>query len=1133
MNWIARNPSESKKRSYDFMLLVIIGIISMAGYGYYRHHSEIIKVEARRKLSAIAELKAGQISQWRKERLVDAKSIYYDQMLAQRLKEYLSGKASSMILEEFRIWMNNLQKIAGYKRIDLYRPDGNLLLSVSNNNTPPNQHDLEKVNEAVSKRDVIFTDFLRDDTADAIHLNISVPIVHTGKNRSSPIAVLVLQIDPQIFLYPLIQTWPTTESKSTETLLVERSGNEVLFLNELRYHKKSALSFRIPITSVQAPEVRAALGQEGVFEGVDYRGAYVLAATKNIADTPWAIIVKKDLSEFLQPVLVIAWQVFFVGILLTLAAGIGLYLWWDRKREIYLRKEYEAELKFTTSLKEKTEECLSAREAVDTANYRLSLATKAGGVGIWDYDVVNNRLIWDDQMYRLYGITPDTFSGAYEAWTAGLHPDDLLRGDKEIQMALSGENEFDTEFRVVWPDGSIHNIRALGIVQRDTSGKPSNMIGTNWDITRSKQFEEKLLVFSDQMKNKNFELDSALKAAEQATKAKSEFLANMSHEIRTPLNAIIGFSALTLSTSLQPRQQDYIGKIHTSGELLLNIINDILDFSKIEAGHLVMERITFRLDIVIANVISMVQQNVLDKGLNLLIETSPEPAAYLIGDPHRLVQIIANLLNNAVKFTEYGEVSLETALLTQENERQQLKFTVRDTGIGISDEQIDKLFQPFTQVDGSITRRFGGTGLGLSISKQLVEMMGGKIWCESTPGQGSTFSFTAWFDIGQASDTELFKSDRDASGEDKTSSSIFSNTRVLLVEDNEINQQLAIELLKKTGAVVDVASNGEEAVTMITRDSSSYDLVLMDIQMPVMDGFEATRIIRLDRRFIHLPIIAMTAHAMHEEQQKIMQAGLDACITKPIDAHIMMRTMAAFLSAQYPDVPLSEMPEDSTGDKPEIPGIEGLDIESALNRLSGNRNLYLWLLNSFVDNESNAATVIEEALDAGDTEMAIRHAHTIKASAGSMGADKLEKLAQLVEKSIVQGEPLLSTKATLERFAVELERLTADLKRHLPPTQDNDDDTQHDEVNVEVVTPILKVLLGYIRGMNTRAERYLDDYQKELAGLPDKDVSKLKTHLKNFDFEAAHDALVALSARNGINLHLKTRRIITHENGIS
>ena len=565
-------------------------------------------------------------------------------------------------------------------------------------------------------------------------------------------------------------------------------------------------------------------------------------------------------------------------------------------------------------------------------------------------------------------------------------------------------------------NGDIYWEHALISPIRDEQGNITHFVAIKEDVTEQKRIAEELLAARD--------------AAHAANLAKSDFLANMSHEIRTPLNAIIGFSALTLKSSLPLRQQDYIGKIHTAGELLLNIVNDILDFSKIEAGKQIMEQIPFRLDIIIANASGMVQQKASDKGLTLRVGRLPEVACYLIGDPHRLVQVIVNLLNNAVKFTEYGEVVLEAALLTQERERVQLEFSVSDTGIGISDDQVAKLFQPFTQADGSTTRRFGGTGLGLSISKRLIELMGGDIRCESTYGQGSTFRFTAWFGIGQANDVKQHMVADNVSREHTTSSFDFSGLNILLVEDNEINRQLAIELLKETAAIIHVAHDGKEAVTMITEGSTRYDLVLMDIQMPVMDGYEATRLIRSDSRFSHLPIIAMTAHALREEQQKITQAGLDAHITKPIDAQTMLRVMRFFLCGQEHGAPLPEMAEKINNGALIIPEIGGLDVSAALGRFDGDGDLYLWVLRSFMENEANVPTEIAEELNAGDYKLAMRHVHTVKGIAGSMGAGKLEELALALEAAIEQKSVGIST--ALDGFTLELNRLVADLRSHLP-----------------------------------------------------------------------------------------------------
>ena len=367
-----------------------------------------------------------------------------------------------------------------------------------------------------------------------------------------------------------------------------------------------------------------------------------------------------------------------------------------------------------------------AEEALQQASSRLSLATRAGGVGIWDYDVVNNHLKWDDQMYVLYGITPDQFSGAYEAWKVGFYPDDLQRVDIEIQMALRGEKELDTEFRVVRPDGTIRNIRALGIVQRDAAGQPTHMIGTNWDITASKQTEEQLLL--------------AREAAEVANLAKSTFLANMSHEIRTPMSGMLGMTGLLLGTSLTDKQRNFAEKIRTSGKALLAILNDILDFSRINAGKLTLESAPFSMEEVMENVVNIFGSQVAKKGIRLQATIDPKLPAALHGDPLRLTQVINNLMGNAVKFTQAGAIRLTVKVRRQTATEVELEISVQDTGIGMTEEELSRLFTVFGQADESTTRRFGGTGLGLAISRQLVELMGGTIRAESTPGKGSVFT---------------------------------------------------------------------------------------------------------------------------------------------------------------------------------------------------------------------------------------------------------------------------------------------------------------------------------------------------------------------------------------------------------
>lgn len=679
-----------------------------------------------------------------------------------------------------------------------------------------------------------------------------------------------------------------------------------------------------------------------------------------------------------------------------------------------------------------------------------------------------------------------------------VHPDSQHIGTKRSRNCTEqGIAAALVEDRYVKLDGTVFDVEVEDrpIVME---GSPT-VISTLRDITERKQ---------------NIELSAALIATEKSNAAKSQFLSNMSHEIRTPLNAIIGFSTLLLESELLPRQRDHVQKVNDAGEILLNTINDILDLSKIEAGQLRIELIPFIVATTLATSIEMVRQKAADKGLQLRASIAADIAPCLTGDPFRLGQVILNLLSNAVKFTERGEVTLEAALLKEEDCRQQLTVTIRDTGIGIQSEQIATLFQPFTQADESTTRRFGGTGLGLSICKQIVERMGGEIRCESTPGLGSVFSFTAWFGIGDpASIIPTHAAATSAAAYN------FSDYHILLVEDNEVNQQLVRELLKDTGVEVSVASHGLEAVSMITEGSREYDLVLMDIQMPVMDGYEATRLIRADSRFATMPIIAMTAHAMQEEQQKILKSGMDAHIPKPIDVHTLLRVMRLFLGEPTVDMPLLNTHAKSDGNVAEIAVIEGFDVAAALDRPDGNVALYNRLLRSFVDNKAKTVKIIDEALQSGDTALAERTAHTLKSSAGTIGAVELESLAQNLENAIGREESGEIVTAALRHFAIEMERVVTVLSNTLPPAAPvRDNSLSPCPVDGASVTPALQSLLLSIRGSDCAVEQYLDDHQNELKSLPKQDMDILGKHLKNFDFAAAHEALLALAEKHGIEL---------------
>jgi len=761
------------------------------------------------------------------------------------------------------------------------------------------------------------------------------------------------------------------------------------------------------------------------------------------------------------------------------------------------------------------------------------------------------------------------------------------------------------------------------------------------------------------------ELEVARRQAEEATHAKSMFLANMSHEIRTPMNAILGMAYLALKTNLNARQHDYVNKIHDAARSLLGIINDILDFSKVEAGKLELEQGRFRVEDVAGQSLSLLRQRAHEKDIELLFDVTDSrllgESGALMGDPLRLGQVLTNLLSNAVKFTHHGYVKL----LIQINEADALgvtvQFTVRDTGIGMTQAQIARLFQEFTQADGSTTRRYGGTGLGLTISKRIVELMGGRIWVDSVPSSGSNFNFTARFpltkppappatpmpradtmrvlvaddqpdarialsdllgalgvgtlspggiDCADDGDTALtmveqadaqerpydlllvdwvmprldgagmlaaLQARKHRSGQAPLAvivsaydSDLLHNTasalgvqhflpkpvlpeslrdlikwlvsdgtdaqpanhnvpvaqdltglRVLLVEDNPINQQLAVELMRARGVEVDVANNGQEGIDKInTFAPDHYRVILMDLQMPVMDGYEATRLLRLDERHLDLPIVAMTAHAMPDERQRCQVLGMNGHISKPIDPEKLYALLASYQTTTHAEVRPGPMTTSSawaepalTGAQKDLPQAPGLDIDAGLRHAGADARLYVELLRRFAQDCSDICPRIHRMIETGDREGAGREAHTLRGLCATLGAVRVLEHVVALETAMKNNSRADET-LCLASTGAELGRLFDALRVQLPPaaTQENRSDDSPSMVKVtgfdQPRPPGDIAWLSQLRTMLSQGDndaRALWRTQKSaLAGtLSAQAIQDITTAIENFDFDRA------------------------------
>ncbi|KAB2953893.1 response regulator [Heliorestis acidaminivorans] len=619
----------------------------------------------------------------------------------------------------------------------------------------------------------------------------------------------------------------------------------------------------------------------------------------------------------------------------------------------------------------------------------------------------------------------------------------------------------------------------------------------------------------------------AKEAAEVANRAKSEFLANMSHEIRTPMNAIIGFNELLERTELTEEQHDYVQKNGIAAKNLLRIINEILDFSKIEAGKMTLEKIEFNLDEVLDSTSGIVRKKAFDKGLELVLTKAKEVPENLQGDPLRLGQVLINLTDNAIKFTEKGTVLVSVDVdheLTRDHEQEQekvlLHFVVKDTGIGMRAEKQEELFKPFNQLDTSTTRNYGGTGLGLTISRAIVEMMGGEIWVESEYGKGSSFHLRIPFAKG----SEKVKSSRELKNKSDLNSLLkhIRGASILLVEDNPLNRLIAQKILFNEGFLVDMAENGEIAYEKIK--NNSYDLVLMDLQMPLLDGIETTKLLRADSSIDpNLPIIALTADVLPETRQMVMDVGMNDFIPKPFDKKELFETLKKWIKEGQREIPLAvkedEQVRASAGadastvtllfEEKVHQMLPSINTKEALDRLSGNHQQYLEIMEQYKHKSRRSVASIKEMLEKKEIAKAARELHTFKGMSANIGADRIEEIAVALEHKLKDEKEtgtgardlLIELTKEVETTAREITAL-AQAQRRVKPKE-------HKKIlSPEVLAAKLTTLKELLEGYDTRSLELLAEVKETLLTKGyQKPVLMMEKHVREYNYEEALETL--------------------------
>ncbi|TAN46846.1 MAG: response regulator [Methylococcaceae bacterium] len=1242
--------------------------LALLGWLYSQAFEQALKTTVQANLSNIADKKRDQIDIYLSERMADARLLGLLSTTRDALQTFSGllqadeGPAAPRNQEQARHYRDYLlARFSSADYYDLLLVDalGNVVFSLRR------EPDLGTNLQSGPYRDSALAQAHREsmmllDTQITLTPDYAPsgnqPAIFIASPVRTPNAVtgtVVLQLD--LARLNAVTSDDTGLGVSGETVLAQSKDGGALYVSSLRRIPDATFRYFVPESGALAVPMRYALeGKRGQGVAFDYAGVEVAAVWRYLPALGWGMVVKMDGAEAFAPaqrLRATAWSAF--SLLLLFAAGTAVLFGrslvtpvqqlitatrriaegdlqhqapvqgWAELRDLAISFNHmAARIRAGQALLEHRVEERTRALQESTARYDLLVAGISAGVyvfrmqpnGSMGFDYVSPRFC------ELMGVKEEAvLQDAMLAFLAA-HPDDrdeLLQRNHEAGLSLQ---PFRMECRFI-----VRNqVRWLHIesepVPLENGGSLWNGVVT--DVTERKHSEEVLHL--------------AMQAADAANRAKSEFLANMSHEIRTPMNAILGLTQLVLETGLTPHQKDYLQKVHASSKALLGILNDILDYAKIESGHLEIERLPMRVETVLHEVADLFGARIEEKGLELFLDIHPDVPAEVLGDALRLTQVLNNLVGNAVKFTEQGEVHLKVDVADSVGDELVLRYAVRDTGIGLSKSQADRLFQAFTQADSTITRKYGGTGLGLAISQKLVMLMGGDITVSSEEGQGAVFTFTirvgrsspaeaaydlqrlghmkvlvvddqptsctillqwlhAWglhalaVDSGAAALAELRAAQAEGAPFDAVlldwrmpgmsglevarrleqtlvtgrmthplrvvmvtahdretlladaadlrldavlskpvtpshlldalvnsrrppqpsptasqpapSPACFDGCRILLAEDNALNQMVAGEFLRKRGIAVTFANDGAEALAWVERQR--FDAVLMDLHMPVMDGLEATRRILARPQAAHLPIIAMTAAVLQQDRERCGAAGMVDFVAKPINPQELTRVLQRWLRPAATTTRTGLEPTAATGEPLRTQGpqalldeLPGFDLQPALSRLENDQALLARLLCGFAEEHAGCLERLTGLLHTGEHDQALQLLHSLKGEAANLGASALAEAARQLESALKQGDTAISCQA----FADALNNTLASIRRRISQPPGKSVTTIDRSALAEVLTQLKPYLEEHELVPDELIQRLQQPAQTDL---PEEVLTRLLRQIDHFNYTAA------------------------------